>query len=275
LLPALKANNANQKTTTNQDTSWSSNQIILNNMIQSVKLKKFLQWPVIKQTMFFNNRDICNIEYDSLISSTIWDNVWKKNIYESYFGYPLRYLKMLNTSCNSIHHAYHLDKFFQSVSFSKINEIDLIFEFGGGYGNLCRILYNIGYTNEYWLFDLPEFSNLQEYYLSNTISGKINEISFISELDELERRKNYLQNKNVLFIATWSLSESPISIREKVLDIFIDSNYYLIAYQKKFADIDNEKYFSTLSNKQKTIWKKEIINHLPDSSYLIGKPFQE
>ena len=254
---------------------WSSNQIILNNMIQSGNLRKFLQWPLIQHSMFFNDRKICNIEYEALRKSSIWNTVWKNNIFDPYFGYPLRYPKMFTTSCNSIHHAYHLEKFFQSVNYSKLNEIDLIIEFGGGYGNLCRILYNIGYRNEYWLFDLPEFVNMQEYYLSNTNNENVNKISFISHPEELVERYENLQSRNILFIATWSLSESPLSVREKIISIISNSNYFLIAYQNNFCNIDNEKYFLSITNNitQKTIWKKEIITHLPDSSYLIGISF--
>ncbi len=251
---------------------WSSNQITLYKLIGSANLKKFLQWQLIQHTMFLNDRKICSIEYDALRKSNIWDNVWKKNINDPYFGYPLRYPKKISTSCNSIHHAYLLEIFFQSVCFSKLNDIDLIIEFGGGYGNLCRILYNIGYSNEYWLFDLPVFVNLQEYYLSNTNKENYKKISFISQIDELVERQKKLQNRNILFIATWSLSESPFFVREKIFDIIKNSNYILITYQHNFCDIDNEKYFSPFPDKlaQKTIWKKEKIAHLPDSSYLIG-----
>ena len=63
-----------------------------------------------------------------------------------------------------IHHAYHLAQFEEKTR-TQVHEIDFVLEFGGGYGSMCRLFYNLGFRGRYVIFDLPSFSALQIYYL--------------------------------------------------------------------------------------------------------------
>ena len=62
--------------------------------------------------------------------------------------------------------------------------------------------------------------------------------------------KNFNKNDlNSLFIANWSLSETPIKFRKKFKIIIKKSKYILIAFQENFEDIDNLKYFYSLKKR--------------------------
>ena len=60
---------------------------------------------------------------------------------------------------------------------------------------------------------------------------------------------NKTKKNNDLFIANWSLSETPINFRKNFLKIITSSKYILICFQEKFESIDNLKYFNSLKLK--------------------------
>ena len=43
----------------------------------------------------------------------------------------------------------------------------VIVEFGGGYGSMCRLLHKLGFSGQYFIYDLPEFVALQRYFLKS------------------------------------------------------------------------------------------------------------
>ena len=52
-----------------------------------------------------------------------------------------------------------------------------------------------------------------------------------------------------LFIANWSLSESPLKLRKIIFNKIINFDYILISYQEKFEKINNHLYFSDIAKK--------------------------
>lgn len=74
------------------------------------------------------------------------------------------------------------------------------------------------------------------------------------------------------FIATWSISEIPISFRKKIFDLVPNVQYYLIGYQKKFGEISNLDYFVELTRKRTDyFWWNYEIDHLKENYYLVGR----
>ena len=107
-----------------------------------------------------------------------------------------------------------------------------IVEIGGGYGDMCSVVHDMGFTGEYTIYDFPEVQNVKRYYLEKQDIA----CNFATEPSELEKAD--------LVIATWSLSEIPIDFRETIMDRIIDSQSWLVMYQAKiFGTIDNEEYF--------------------------------
>ncbi len=154
---------------------------------------------------------------------------------------------------------YHLDQFKD-----KLICLDNIIEFGGGFGAMCRVVYEQGFKGQYTIFDLPEFLLLQEFYLK-LHNVDISNIFFVSDI------KN-VGTQDGLLIATWSLSEVGLALRMKFLSA-INPQYFLIAYQPSFGGIDNSKYFKNLAANYPSLeWADMPIEIFPNNRYLFGFP---
>ena len=68
-----------------------------------------------------------------------------------------------DSSNNLLHHAYNL---LQLDLHTPLHKLPTILEFGGGYGSTARLAFRLGFQGTYLIFDLPEFSALQRFYLS-------------------------------------------------------------------------------------------------------------
>ena len=76
-------------------------------------------------------------------------------------------------------------------------------------------------------------------------------------------------------MANWSLSESPLSLREQIEKGIIDHvDHLLLTYQEAFEDIDNDEYFGNLAdriNSEFTLMKTKLPWRSPPDYYLLGK----
>jgi hypothetical protein len=176
---------------------------------------------------------------------------------------------------------YHLARF-QDQTKEKIGDLDFVFEFGGGYGSMCRLIHNIKFKGRYVIFDLPMFSALQVFFLKmigldtelgvNLHSEGISCVSEISQLEEIIKKAN----KKSLFIATWSISETSTEARNPILKVGKRFNLFLIAYQKTFGKVDNVAFFDSWTKQMdKVEWYNSEITHLPNNYYLFGRKTQK
>jgi len=145
---------------------------------------------------------------------------------------------------------------------------------------MCRLFFNLGFRGRYLIVDLPAFSILQEYYLSSIgvrvlsideyIDGEPG-VLCISDMDIIHTLLD--NNSNSLFLATWSISEAPLSVRKGIFDNHADSfDAYLIAYQPRFEDVDNSRFFEDLrKTRTEYVWEVRDIAPLPGQKYLFGK----
>ena len=76
------------------------------------------------------------------------------------------------------------------------------------------------------------------------LNSHSNKINLINKLNDLRKCKN-----NTLVIANWSLSEFPLSFRNKFFPIIKKSKYTIISFQKNFEKIDNYNFFIKKINK--------------------------
>jgi hypothetical protein len=218
-------------------------------------------------------------ELEYLKSDAKWNTRWEPAIKESNIGHPQKCKEYPKSSSNLIHHAYHLAQF-ESKTGIEINELDSVFEFGGGYGSMCRLFANLGFKGKYIIYDFPEFSALQNYYLKSL--GIINnnktqngiQVELISNIDQITSTINNFSKQKNLFLATWSISETPIDFRSMFFPLLQNKfDYYLFCYQQQFNEVDNIKYFSNIQSEIPTNlkWADWKINHLPGNNhYLIG-----
>jgi hypothetical protein len=178
-----------------------------------------------------------------------------------------------------IHHTYHLHRF-ESVTGRSINDLTHIVEFGGGYGSMARLVARLGFRGHYHIHDLPEFSALQRFYLrmvqseidAAEIADSLGRITFSSRREDASPVSD--RQGGTLFLATWSLGETPISLREEWRSTLARFSFFLIGFRTRFEDIDNLAWFRELATTRSDVeWRFEPIRHRKQNEfYLIGSP---
>lgn len=266
---------------TGTEKEWSENVNRLYRHIMNDDPRKFLTWGVVLSAMFVADQPYIPIEFGFLKRLPDWRKRWSKAVRESPFGQPIYYPNYKKSSENLIHHAYHIAQW-EKFAGIQVEELDIVLEFGGGYGSMARLFYNLGFRGTYVIYDLPIVSALQRYFLEslgiNVISdGKhqLEEMNVFctSSLGIVKNICSFDTDPKKLFIATWSLSESPIAIRFEWSWVMNHFSYFLLAYQEQFGGVDNQDYFSEWTNpvRQDIHWSNWNIEHLPGNFYLMGK----
>lgn len=234
---------------------WGAFALTLHDGIKAHGLDKFLQWGFIQTCMV---HEIKAKVFRGMLKDPRWANLIKPVVNEDSFGSPKRYKLYPESSGNLLHHAYTLMEY--RILFSGLKSI---YEFGGGYGCMCKLIHRLGFKGVYTIRDLPILSFLQKEYLSKVLDEKITEV-----------KTDHYQPQVDLFIAMWSLSESPFETRDKILKK-IKTDNYLIAFQKKFLKYNNLKYFKQMMKSMPGYgWRLYEIKHLPGNYYLFGRKIQ-
>lgn len=265
----------------NSGKEWSCNQKRLIELVLNNDPREFMRWDVIVNTMFVTFARYIHTEFRYLKNHSEWAGRWSKAIAEDSIGHPVPYWRYPQSSENLIHHAYHIAQFEDKLNES-ISNFDVIVEFGGGYGNMCKLSHNLGFKGQYVLYDFPVFSFLQQFYLdcigidvlpAESFSDKPKGVFCVSQLKELQTILTHAEAKKSLFIATWSLSETPLEFRNMIFSSLFSFGAFLIAYQSQFREINNIEVFSNwMSTRNDIEWTESKIKHLPkDNRYLYGK----
>lgn len=254
--------------------TWVRNRNRLRQLILEDDVSNFLNWDVIKQTMFYEP-PVLELEFLQKLPN--W-NKWEKAIRESRVGKSKPYPGYSESSGNLIHQAYNLAQLVCTTGCA-IEDMSQIIDFGGGYGCMCRLVHQLGFKGRYIIFDLPELLALQEYYLKSvgaatSISTKITDtencIILLSDYNDLAKQLQK-QAEPCAFIATWSISEAPPKLRNEIFALISNPTYLLIAYQEQFRDINNSAYFAELIRSSSDYcWHDYPIRHLKGNRYLIG-----
>ena len=123
---------------------------------------------------------------------------------------------------------------------------------------MARIFSRINKNIKYTCFDTVYVNLLQYYYLShnNLDVGFLKNRQFF-----LNSKLKNIKEKNDLFIANWSLSETPIQFRNKFYLKIANSKYIFICFQEKFENINNLKYFNNLKFKLEKKFDIRIIKN--------------
>jgi hypothetical protein len=215
---------------------------------------KFLTWPGVVSTMFVGNAPY--IEYEITKLPPPYLSLSGSIIEEPGMGDPERYETTdgLSTSGNLIHQAYHISHFD-----GWLPELETVIEIGGGYGAMALICHRMGFRGRYIIYDLPEFSLLQQYYLSNV---GVDGVEFRTQIDK--------QIEADLLIGLYSLNEMPLDIRETIIDL-CPAQSYLIAYGASWGGWDNMAWaMELMRHKKGHNWRNWNIPHLPNCWYLVG-----
>lgn len=245
---------------------WAKKRMQLYDVVTTKDPRNFTNWPVM-YPMFFNPD---SIEFISLKKENNWHEI-EKLLKEDKIGNPPSYKDFPKSSGNLIHHTYSLIEFTKH-SGKDVKTMNTIIEFGGGYGSFSRLCFRAGFKGTYIIYDLPEYSAFQDYFLSSIdlnlkiVKNKIiNEPGTVCLINDIKLIKNSINAD--LFIALWSLSECPIELRENFSNQINKCSSLLIGFQEKFENIANLEYFN--SNYGENYGSKIIpINHMPQNYYL-------
>lgn len=263
------------------EAAWITHAQRLSELVLNDDPREFLRWDVVSETMFVSHPAFIRKELDYLTGRPDWGSRWRKAIEESPTGHPLPYMFYPRSSGNLIHHAYHLAQFEEKTG-SRVEHTGYILEFGGGYGSMCRLFHNLGFRGRYVIFDLPHFSALQQFFLKSVgikvqpadASGAADAgVVCVSDLARLGPLLREVEGHDAMFIATWSISESPLRLRQSILPLITQFSAFLIAYQQHYGEVNNLQFFSEWeeSMDKQVVWHKQQIAHLPGNHYLFGK----
>jgi len=268
--------------TPDADEEWIRYQKRIQYLVLNEDPRAFLRWDVICQTMFVPNSAYIREELEFLKREEHWKNRWQTAIEESSIGCPTPYSLYPRSSATLIHHAYHLCQFEKAIG-SLVDKLDLVWEFGGGYGSLCRLFYQLGFTGTFIIFDFQPVLALQRFFLDSLniplvsiedcILGKRG-VLLISDINDLEHFLKDPQISNIgkkAFVATWSISETPLEFRQAILNVAADFDYFLIAYHDEFGGINNVEFMDAWKSTLERRWHSSAIEHLPGNKYLLER----
>lgn len=114
---------------------------------------------------------------------------------------------------------------YEDTTGKRINDFSSIIEIGGGCGDFCKFIFDMGYKGSYTIVDLEETLKLSKQCLKGY------PVTFTTELPDIA---------NSYLISTWGLSETQMHTRP---DLSVCSGY-LITYQRNIWNLNNEQHFS-------------------------------
>ena len=229
-------------------------------LLKSKNIKNFLRYNFIQKMFFLHNRFFIYQELKEIRKSKNW-KYFKYLIKEDNVGNPIRYFLYLDSSGNRINHGYHLYILEKELNIFLKKDIRSVFEFGGGYGCMARIFSKINKEIKFTCFDTNFVNLLQFYYLKhNNLNVGFSKKNNFYLTSKLKNRTN----KYDLFLANWSLSETPINYRKKFFIKIKNKKYIFISFQEKFENLNNLEYFKDM---RKLLSKKFEIKIIKNHFY--------
>jgi hypothetical protein len=256
-LPAIRQDDANEE--------WVRYHRTFRAAFPKRDVVEFRRWPEIIGVFVNPERGYIGAELRYLQQHPEWTR-WRDAILETPIGRPHYCWLYRGSSSNLIHHVYHLCRF-EEVTRRRISEYRSVLEFGGGFGSFARLCHQQRFRGTYLLYDLDTVSCLQRYFLD---SCNVPSFHCISSLSALRSHMAQMERPS-LFVGTWSISESPLSIRVAVMDAVANCDGFLIAYLDQFGGVDNREWFSRFRGSTGGVkWESWGIPHLPRNYYLVG-----
>jgi len=240
---------------TQQLDTWGKHRRSLRNHVAtSETMDDFLRWSTVVATMFLGDCPAVQEEWRLLAADDL--PRWTIATLDPGVGGAARLPYAPHSTGNLVHQAYHLMRW-ENATGRRVDGISSIVEFGGGYGAMALVCRQAGFTGQYTIFDLPEFSLLQQYYLGQCSIG---DISYSSSEDVSETD---------LFIACYSISE--VAEKERRQHIPFKAKSFLFAAADTWDGIDNNEWFAADAASRTGIkWVKVYNDIAPGHWYLFG-----
>lgn len=250
------------------EADWNGAMNRLRELGASADPRAFQRWDVIIARMAHVDSPASDPELAALRADREWESRWRPALVEVSAGRPLPYSECPESSEVLIQTAHNILRF-ERLSGRRVSEWESIVEFGGGFGGMCRLAHALGFSGSYLIFDLAPFTLLQGYYLTETgILGRGSRVALTSDFAEMERFVGAGAARGAsCLVGTWSLSETPVALRERVKPLVETIGHYWLAFQGRYGEVDNLDYFTRC-------WpggsQLERILHRPDDYYLVG-----
>jgi hypothetical protein len=255
---------------------WGAFAAEIDSALRQDGVDRFLRLPPIARTIHPRIRSHGRRYLTYLLGSKRFSAALQRALTESPVGKPLVNPHYPFSSPLLVQHGYHLVRLQESTDFD-LAKLGLVVDFGAGYGSFFRLLRNLGYANRYLICDLPVMCALQRFYLRNMFptgpqAQAPENLQWQSANIPETLTRETAEHRPSLFIATWSLSETPMTVRNEVAPALAGFDYVLLAYQRAFGDHDNVQYFSSL---EKTLpqfdWQHSECPVYRNNFYLIGQ----
>lgn len=216
-------------------------------------LNNFKNWPIVRNIPLYRDNEF-HEEYGNDIIDMLntskykdeWINVLKLN--EPKLGHTeaswqaaQTMLDVIPTTGVVLKNTHHLMTF-EELRGKTIHDYDTIVELGAGIGEMARLIFDRGFKGKYYVVDFPEVTLISSFYNANKIIA----------VDHISKLPDDLDTSKTLFIATWSLSETPFEYRDEVGAKLAGCDS-LILSQSAFKELEtNIPYFLN-------VWPK--VNH--------------
>lgn len=211
---------------------WDDRREELRQLLIARPIETFMSWTPIQWTMNTGNPDWLINEYTALKKDKKWLNILKT--YEEHpWAKDVERFPETNVTGNTIHHMYHFMVLEQSKKVS-LENLNTIFEFGGGFGSASRIAQFVGFQGKYYIYDFPELSIIAKHYHDNECIFRVGLVSDVKDI-------NF-----DLLVGTWSITESNPILRNKIMRM--NYSHALIAFSKEFDGMNNLQYMQNLAN---------------------------
>ena len=189
----------------------------------------FLSNSVVRRTMVFAARR--GIRHTAarvdVVRDTFGDEIARELLREDYIGLPTITSLRYRTSAHRAYHAADL-AWYRRTTGRDLWDCRAIVEWGGGYGNMARIVVRMNPAVSYAIIDLPELLALQYVYLGSLLGESrlciagANDVRMEPGRITLIGSESALANAGRLradaMISTWALTESPRAAQESIVE---------------------------------------------------------
>jgi radical SAM protein with 4Fe4S-binding SPASM domain len=234
---------------------WRGRAKLLAQLAREQPVENFLSWT---NDVDHEDARFYDPWYDALRASPEWSSRWERLSRRVPWGASHVYSRDEGTSPVVFQHAYNVMRYEAAAGERFLDGVEVVVEVGGGYGNFARMLREDGFAGPHVILDLPHIREFQRAFLLlcgikvTTDVELVDGVALLIEKD-IPALLEAVKGKRVAFVATWSLSETPLELRAKLFPALHTSCVrYLIASQWPVHRIDegttfevnNEKYFT-------------------------------
>lgn len=258
---------------------WATLAADISRSIKQASADSFLRLPPVAKTVHPRIRGRSRDYLRYVLASRRFSPELQQALTESPVGRPLVNPHYPLSSPLLVQHGYHLVRLLEATDLD-LAALRLVVDFGAGYGSFFRLLRNLGYRERYMIWDLPVMCALQRFYLRNVFPtgqggqppGNLEWLVSGEPTAPAVVGRHCAERQPSLFVATWSLSETPLGVRERIAPALAGFSHVLCAYQRSFGEQDNLQYFKTLEKALPVFnWHHAECPIYRGNFYLIGK----